>query len=291
MCDDKKNWSFFDANDFNGYPDKNLKRFDYLYHELVLNKKHLYLYTQAEVANIYIINSNNGLLLHKLCDVFPCGEREDEIIVEVIDYENSILATCSGSKQLIFFDVKVLQSETQKIHCQENICTEIKLDKNLLYCASLDDTEIITWNLDAWDREEQRFKLDNTIYLYEIKSPYLFVTLSGDDHHLMIFNMLEKKLDFIKQIDFKFGLDEIIIVRNVFFISDVDYKGQGFYYSLFLLDEIVDETVSITYEEMTTQKMKISNFEIFGSYILTKEWSGDEDEHEAKCIVKKSFWP
>ena len=101
----KKNWSFNSANEttedsfeplknYNNYVNsEDFQSFNYV---LALNKKRLYLYNRRSVANIYIINSENGMLLQKLDDVFSKGQRT---ICGVVDFENSILATYCDSRQ------------------------------------------------------------------------------------------------------------------------------------------------------------------------------------------------
>ena len=288
----KKNWSFNNSNYIKEDTFQELYSVegDLIDYEIALNKKRLYLYTSKKVAHIYIIDSNNGLLLHKLCNVFP--NAEEETILDVIDYENSILVTCSVSGQLIFFDVNDFQSETQILY-QENVGTDSlqKLDKNILFSVSNED--IISWNLDTRDREELKFHLGFFILQFEVKTPYLFLISCDEDHSLMVYNIVQKKL--IKQIDFKSFIEHIFIVRNLFFILECENENEDDLsknyeneLSVFLYHEIVNETSSLTYNEMTSRKIKIisnrHDFKVHGICVLTSERS-------SKYIVKRSFWP
>ena len=136
----KRNWSFYDLH----YKYKQFQfqfKFKFKWTEqlkndikelntyedfrLVLFKNRLYIYTQSVVANIYVIV--NGYLHTKFGNIFPNAEAT---ICDVIDFENSILATCCFAGQLIFFDAKDNQNES-KILYQEDIGSDpiLKSDK------------------------------------------------------------------------------------------------------------------------------------------------------------------
>ena len=310
----KKNWSFNDANDFTENTFEELKSTpaaarNFCY-ELIIKKKRLYLYAYKMVANIYIINSDNGILLHKLCNIFPGAIFT---IADVVDFENSILATCCVNGQLIFFDVKDLQSEPQKLY-EEDIGFNPSLtsDKNLLYSSS-ENNEIITWNLDTRDKVH-RFQLEISILDFVVKSPYVLVLEKHVDEDeascVKIFNMAEKSL--VKQINFKVLIYDIGIVGN-FFFCQIFYKShdnpeiENHKWTFYLLDEIMDKTThkftnprdivnSKTYEVGNTFEAIVNfNYDeiqpiLKKSCVITREFS-DNDEEKTQCIVKRSFWP
>ena len=244
------------------------------------------------MANIYIID--NGLLFHKLCDVF---QKAEDTICSVIDFDNSILATCCSAGQLIFFDVKNHRRKPQKLY-EENIGNNpiLKSEDNNLYSASFNN-EINGYDMDSRNKEHI-LTLPSPIFSvlhFLVKFPYIFIVTNEQSNCLMVFNMAEQK--FIKLIEFKLLIYNIDIVRDILFILEgEDEKDEFEELSFFLLDEIVDEITdgkySVKYDKMTTRKIKIRTEDgaiNYRSCVLFCE-SSDNGE-ETKSIVKRSFWP
>ena len=284
----KRNWSFNELNDFieedsfeelNSYDDFGL----------VLNKKRLYVFSEKKVANIYIID--NGLLFHKLCDVFL---KAEDTICDVIDFDNSILAACCSAGQLIIFDVKNHRRKPKKLY-EENIGIDpiLRSEDNNLYSASFNN--IITgYDMDARNKAHI-LKLTSPIWHFLVKYPYIFIVLYEESNCLMVFTMEEYK--FIKRIEFKSLIYDIDIARNMLFILESEEEKDEFEeLSFFLFDEIVaeiaDGTHSVKYDKMTTRKIEIRTEDcpIFDSSCILFCESSDNGE-ETKSIVKRSFWP